>query len=45
LLLGAGHHHIVCALHGLHKCVRLAAAQRGMQREWLRQALAQRLRV
>jgi hypothetical protein len=45
LLLGAGHHDIVCALYGLYKSARLTAAQRGVQRERLRQALAQRLRV
>ncbi len=45
LFLGAGHHHIVCALHGLQKCARLAATQRGVQRERLRQALAQCLGV
>jgi hypothetical protein len=45
LFLGASHHHIVRALHGLNESPCLTTAQRGVQGEWLRQALAQGLRV
>ena len=45
LLLCTGHHHIVRALHGLHKGTRFTTAQRGVQRQVFRQALAQCLRV
>ena len=45
LLLGASHHHIIDTLNGLNESASLAAAQRGMQREWLRQALTQCLRI
>jgi hypothetical protein len=43
--LGASHHHIVIALNCLEVRADIATAQGGMQREWFRQALTQRLRV
>ena len=45
LFLGASHHHIVGTLHGFDEGARFTTAQRGVQREVLRQALTQGLRV
>lgn len=45
LLLGAGDHHIVCALHGCDKGARFTATQSGVPCEVFRQALTQGLRV
>jgi len=39
LFLGASHHHVIDALHGLNESASFTAAQGGVQREWLSQAL------
>lgn len=45
LLLGTSHHHIVIALNRLEVSADITPAQRSVERESFRQALAQRFRV